>query len=374
MEKLNFSFINKLMYLGALLIIVLIVKNMNLTDKLFAVVGSLSPFYIAFFISWISQPMIGFFQKKFNMSKGKASTVTLLIALLIVLLITFVFLPLLVYQIVVLISDSTNIASALNVNINKLISTFDIQSLRNNSIIAPYYQDIVDVVNQNINNPLEAIKSLNFDYITNLANGVLMAIVNTFKNVILVVIQIVMAFIMSAYLIKDFESFVQKTLGLFFSKSKSKHRDLFIDVTNALFGYFRGLFLDCSFVAIIVAIGTMLIGVQSPLFFGLIAGIFNIIPYLGPILGGVPLFFIALSHGYTTALLALLVIFGTQFVESNFLQPRIMAKSTNLHPVTVMVGLIVFQQLFGFVGMIIATPTLAIISVILGYTNLDIKL
>ncbi len=366
MEKLNYSLINKVLYLFAFLVLLLIFNSLSILDKLGNILVSLTPFYLAFFICWISQPSIDFFERKLNVSKKVASILAVILNILVVLFIILVVIPMLIVQLWDLINNSTNIMNNLNETVNNLITTFNInqESIFN----LPFVDEAMDIINAKT--PLEILESIDFGYVTNIVSTLL----GTFKNTTVVIIQIIFAYIMTFYFIYDFDSFVEKTSSLFFKESKSKNKTVFIDVTKAVFGYLKGLLLVCLVITCFVTLGAWALGIKSPLLFGIIAGLFNIIPYLGPILGGIPLFIMALSHSLTTALLSLIVIFGAQFIESNFLQPKIMAKNTNLHPVTVMVGLIIFQQLFGFVGMFISTPTLAIISVLIKHSKLDIRI
>ncbi len=365
MEKLNISFINKILYLVALLLILLIFNSLNLLDRVGNIITSLTPFYLAFFISWISQPIIEFLVTKLKVKRGVANVLAIFINILILLAFFFILLPLLVVQLWDLVNNGTNIIASFQDTVNSIANYFNVD---NKLITIPFIEKAKEILNTR--SFTDIISGLNFDFIFGFAGN----IASAFTNTTLVLFQIFIAFMMTFYFIGDFEAFVQKGLALIFVKSKDKHREVFMDVTRALFGYFRGLVLVCLFISIIVSIGAALLGVQSPLLFGIIAGIFNVIPYLGPILGGIPLFIVSLANGFSTGLLSLVVIFGAQFIESNFLQPKIMAKSTNLHPVTVMVGLIIFGQLFGFVGMLISTPTLAIISVIIRHSKLDIRI
>ncbi len=366
MEKINYSFFNKLMYLIAFLVVLLIFNSLSLLGRIGNILTSLTPFYLAFFICWISQPSIDFFEKKFQLTRKKASLLAVVLNIAVVLFIMLILIPMLIVQLWDLINNSTSIVNNINNTINDLILKFNLEqeSLFN----LPFVDEAMDIINAR--SPLEILQNINFDYITNFVGGVFGA----FKNTTMVIVQIVFAYIMTFYLISDFNGFVEKTTSLIFRGNQEKNKLVFIDVTKAVFGYLRGLLLVCLTITGFVTVGAWMLGIDSPLLFGIIAGLFNVIPYLGPILGGIPLFIIALANSFTTAMLSLIVIFGAQFIESNFLQPKIMAKHTDLHPVTVMVGLIVFQQLFGFVGMFIATPTLAIISVLIKHSKLDIKI
>ncbi len=366
MEKLNFSLINKILYLFAFLVILLIFNSLSILDRIGNILGALTPFYLAFFICWICQPSIEFFEKKFKIKRKTASILAVLLNVAVVLFLLTVLVPMLIVQFADLIKNSTNIIASVNNTINSLVTQFNLH--QNTIFNLPFVDEALQALNAQT--PLELLTNINFSYLT----GFLGSIVGTFKNTTLVLIQIVFAYIMTFYLIYDFNGFVEKTMSLFFPGDKNNQRVIFIDVTRAVFGYLKGLLLVCTAITCFVTVGASLLGIDSPLLFGIIAGLFNVIPYLGPILGGIPLFIMALADSFTTAILSLIVIFGAQFIESNFLQPKIMAKSTNLHPVTVMVGLIIFQQLFGFIGMFISTPTLAIISVLIKHSKLDIRI
>ena len=76
---------------------------------------------------------------------------------------------------------------------------------------------------------------------------------------------------------------------------------------------------------------------------------------------------VGFSQGPLTGLLTLLVVFVVQFLEGNLLQPVIMSKTTKLHPVTIMVGLLIFGHFFGIVGMVLSTPIIAAIKIIIIY-------
>jgi predicted PurR-regulated permease PerM len=105
----------------------------------------------------------------------------------------------------------------------------------------------------------------------------------------------------------------------------------------------------------------MIVGLKAPLLFGLICGITNIIPYIGPYLGALPATIVAFTQGVPVGIMTVVSILIVQFVEGNFIQPLVMSKTMKLHPVTILIGLLVFGYFFGVLGMIIATPLVAMI-------------
>ena len=117
-----------------------------------------------------------------------------------------------------------------------------------------------------------------------------------------------------------------------------------------------------------------IIGLPSALLFGLICGITNIIPYIGPWIGGAICVIVGLTVSPLTGILAGVVAFAIQQVDGMILQPLIMSKTMKLHPVTIMLGLLIFEHFFGIIGMIIATPVIATIKVILMFIDERVEL
>lgn len=365
MEKINYKSFNRLVGLLTILVILAILYSLNLLENVKHVFAALTPFYLALLILWIMKPLATYLHETKGMTPKKATLLSILVNLLVVLAFIFVLLPILIAQVWDITQNSTQIIDSIKHNVENITNYFQVRQ--------------IDVVHEiqlkvgeyfNITSFKDIFTNFDFGIFTNAFNAIFSAI----GSVTSFVINIVFAYIIAIYLSSDFDNFVEKGLNLVFSNTKQRNKDVFLESTKALSGYFKGLLLDCFFVATIVTIGAAIIGVPSPLLFGILAGIFNVIPYLGPLLGGVPLIVVALSLGFPTAIAATIVVFGTQFIESQILQPRIMANSTNLHPATVIIGLLIFGTLFGFIGMIISTPTLAVIAVIIKHSNLDIRI
>ena len=112
----------------------------------------------------------------------------------------------------------------------------------------------------------------------------------------------------------------------------------------------------------------MVLKLDYAVVFGMIIMLLNLIPYIGAILS----YTLASLYAFTVggpilAIITFVALFLVQVIDANILQPNIVAKSVNLHPVVVLGGLIVFQLFWGVFGMIIAVPVLAIAKIILKY-------
>jgi predicted PurR-regulated permease PerM len=129
--------------------------------------------------------------------------------------------------------------------------------------------------------------------------------------------------------------------------------------------YIKSILLDTLFIFILLWIIFSIIGLNNSIIFALFCSITNIIPYIGPYIGGIPAVLVGFSQGITTGILTLIVLCVIQFLEGNFLQPVILSKTTKLHPVTIILGLLIFGNLWGILGMIISTPLLAALKAII---------
>ena len=168
----------------------------------------------------------------------------------------------------------------------------------------------------------------------------------------------VLGLIIGFFLIINFDS-SSKLFNFVPRKFRETTIELLDDVNGSLRNYVKGAVLDCTLIFVISSIAFWLIGLKAPMLFGLFCGLTNIIPYAGPYIGGAPAVIVGLTQSPTIGILVFIAIFVIQFLEGNFLQPIIMSKTTKLHPVTIMLGLLVFGYFFGIVGMLISTPVIA---------------
>ena len=138
-------------------------------------------------------------------------------------------------------------------------------------------------------------------------------------------------------------------------------------VDRTVGGYLRGQLIVMLAIGILLWIGLELVGVPSALAISFLAAIFNIIPYLGPIIGVIPAVLLSFTTAapLTTAILAVVVFIAANQIEGNFLSPLILSKSTNLHPVTVFIAIIAGFGLFGLVGGLLAVPSVALAKVLI---------
>lgn len=182
------------------------------------------------------------------------------------------------------------------------------------------------------------------------------------------VVDVVVAVIISIYLLKDKDLFIglwHKFLHLTLPERGQKAiGDTLCDIDDVLSKFIRGALLDSMFVAILSSIGLSILGLQGAVFIGVFAGIANIIPYFGPVIGMIPAFLMGLyTGGFGTGVLAVIILLIVQQIDSNIIYPKVVGTSTGLHPLIVLLAVSVFGYFGGILGMLLAVPTAGILQI-----------
>jgi predicted PurR-regulated permease PerM len=156
---------------------------------------------------------------------------------------------------------------------------------------------------------------------------------------------LVLAPFLAYYLLRDWEIIRRSALSLIPINSHAEALSLFGRLHRLGSGFIRGQLIVSGFVALLITFGLATLGVKYALLIGLLGGIFDIIPYFGPLIGGAPAVLLGLTRSPATAVWAALWIFLVHQIEGTILQPRIMGEHVGLHPLTV-----IFAILAGSMG------------------------
>jgi predicted PurR-regulated permease PerM len=139
-------------------------------------------------------------------------------------------------------------------------------------------------------------------------------------------------------------------------------------LNRAIGGFFRGQLFVALIVGAMCSIGLAIIGLRFWFLIGMVAGLFNIIPLIGPWVGGVPGVVIALTTGSPVqALLVVAVMVGAQQIDNHFITPQVMHRVVHLHPAAVILALLAGGTLGGFFGLLLAVPVTAALKIVLGH-------
>lgn len=162
------------------------------------------------------------------------------------------------------------------------------------------------------------------------------------------------------YMLKDGDRMVPGVKRFLPEKRQDDIVDLLAKLNKTLSSYISGQAIECLFVATFTVIGYSLIGVRYAFLFGVIAGITNLIPYLGPYIGLAPAVFVTVFDEPFKALLCCLVVLIVQQIDGNIIYPNVIGKSLQIHPLTIILILLVAGNIAGLLGIFLAVPFYAV--------------
>ena len=176
--------------------------------------------------------------------------------------------------------------------------------------------------------------------------------------------QLVIIFILTAYLLFMFTGFSQSALEVLPERHQPMARELFGKLDSVVGSYLRAQIVIAISVGVAVWLGLMLLGIPLAASLGALAGVANVIPLLGPIIAGVPAILLALTKGWLFALgvVALLVVINQ--IDGNLVSPIVFAKTTQIQPITVIIAIAVGLSLFGLWGALLAVPFSAFVKLL----------
>lgn len=325
--------------------ITMLLKEWKILDIIISIFKILTPLFIGLVIAWLFNPLVTFLKKK-GIRRGFGALIVYLLLIAVILLVLGSLIPIL--------SDQINDFAKMIPNILNSVIDF----------INGLLVKIGDIANFDVNNMQENIAKKISEIGINLTNALPSMTVNFVKSFFSGIGTIGIGLIIGFYLLVSFDNASDMLLGFLPKKMRSSAKDLFDEVNTSLRKYVQGTLILAFLVFVVSSIGFCISGLKAPLLFGLFCGLTDIIPYLGPYIGGIPAVIVGFSQSPVVGIVTLIAIIIIQFIEGNLLQPFIMSKQLKLHPVTIMLALLIFGYFFGVIGMILATPIMATLKVI----------
>jgi len=193
------------------------------------------------------------------------------------------------------------------------------------------------------------------------------AVLTSAMSLINILLLFVIVPVVAVYMLLDWDNMVARVDSLLPRDHAPVIRRLAHDIDKTLAGFIRGMGSVCLILGLYYALALWLVGLNFGLVVGVVAGMLTFIPYVGAIVGGALAIGLALFQFWGEwiwiAAVAGIFFFG-QFLEGNFLTPKLVGESVGLHPVWLILALSVFGSIFGFVGMLVAVPLAAALGVV----------
>lgn len=356
-KKLDFKTLNELIKTGnillkitlAMVILAIAILIIYLIDKtsvlviLGKIISILSPLFIGLLIAWLVEPAINYFVKN-KVGRKLATVVVYLMLIFIIILIAALIVPEFIAQVNELITRIPNFLKSINTFINdtfKSTADFDLSSVK---------ETLINTIN---------------NFVNNFTSENLTGIVEKLSSSIKVVSNFVLGILIAFYLSLDFKNVNKYVSILVPNRFHEDIKKIGKPLNEMLRNYVNGTLLSCLFVMILSLIGFLISGVSSPLLFAIFCAITNLIPYFGPYIGGIPVVLIGFTMNPYVGFGCLITVVLVQFLEGNILNPLIVGKAVDLHPIILMLSLLVFEYFFGILGMVIAVPIVATLKIVL---------
>lgn len=329
--------------------------------------GLLTPFFIGFAIAYLINPIMKLFERKvfaplisktrLKKTKGIIRLLSVFISMIIAVLVIIFLLTLLIPQ---LINSIIGVSQKIPDYITKIITFFD-SFFKNNPQVLAVINEVLYKLSNNIQHWLGSIASQIPIVIDVVASGVL-GVVSFVKNLVL-------GTIISFYALYNKERFVSQSKKLLFALFSKKNAfgtiNLIGDCNSVFSGFITGVLIDSTLVGFICFIGVSLMGMPYPILIACLVGVFNVIPFLGPFLGGIPSAILILLETPEKTIWFIIFMVLLQQFDGNIMSPRILGNATGLPTFWTLFAIIVGGGIFGFVGMLLGVPVFSIIYTII---------
>ena len=302
----------------------------------------LIPFLVGGFLYYITNPLVKFLQDKLKINRMIGILMTLSLLFGLIALGVIYLLPILINQLSSLINSTQGLYWEIQSFVNQLSKNPVFRNLNIQSTIQQLNLSYVDIL-QNILNS-----------VTNSLGSVLSAVVNTLMILIMTPIFLV-------YFLMDGHKLLPMLERTVLKRDKLNISSLLTNLNATVARYISGISIDALIIGALAYIGYSVIGLKYALVFAIFSSLANLIPYVGPSIGLIPM---VITYAFTdpqkmvAALIYMLII---QQVDGNILYPRIVGGVMKVHPITIMVLLLLSSNIYGVLGMIVAIPTYSIL-------------
>lgn len=203
------------------------------------------------------------------------------------------------------------------------------------------------------------------DIIKNVSKSTFQNIENFFGAVVTIFVAVITMPFILFYLLKDGKKLAPYLVDFLPTKMRKPTLRVLTEMNQQVSSYIRGQLTVAFAVAVMFMIGFSIIGLEYSITLGIVAGVLNLIPYLGSFLAMIPAIFLGIVGGPVLLLKVIIVFVIEQTLEGRFVSPLVLGSQLSIHPITILFVLLTSGKLFGLVGVILGIPVYAAAKVII---------
>lgn len=254
----------------------------------------------------------------------------------------------------------------------------------NNTLTQENLQNLLLQFEKSVKSVFPIFNSVDFvQRFSNLFQNIILDLVNNLTNIFYRIISIVAILVivpfMTFFLLKDNKRIIRGLINIMPNKYFEVSYAVLRKIGIQLGRFVRGWIFDAFLVGLLSGIGLTALGINNAASIGFVAGVGHLIPYFGPIIGGIPAMLISLvQFGNFSMLPSIVLMFlGVYTIDNGLIQPNVFSKSTDMHPLIIILLILVGSQTAGVLGMLLAVPIATVIrtaakEIYLGYKNYKI--
>jgi predicted PurR-regulated permease PerM len=222
-------------------------------------------------------------------------------------------------------------------------------------IVPPPLLNLLSQYGDDITTSLETALGASAEYLATLGPNIFASVLGIVGGLV----RSVVLFVLTLFFLYDFPTLNRSFFRAFPTRYQGAAIELFRKLDHSVGGYIRGQLLVSLIVGVCIGAGMALLGVPFALGIGFLAAVFNIVPFLGPVIAFIPAALLALTLGWSQLIIATAIFLGVNFLDGNVISPFVFSVTIKLHPVTILTSVLVGASLFGFLGAVVAVPAVA---------------
>ena len=242
----------------------------------------------------------------------------------------------------------------------ELLEAFPNLYERARSTVEGWFQEYTERIPEELRTQIEEAVAAGGNVLAEAALGIAQRTVSGASNAVTIVIGLAVIPFLLFYVLKDRERVIGGLYPMLSERGQMHTRNV-ISIANRVIGsYVRGQLLSATVVGVLVFVGLSILGIKFAAILGLVAGLFGLIPIIGPLLGAVPGLLVTLASSPSQTIWVALVYVAVQLIENYVVTPRIQSSAVRMNPALIMVTLVVASEIAGLWGVVVAVPLVAV--------------